>query len=144
MRPIFARTLAATALFILLPAASAFAVTQAELHAQHLSVMVGPSPYGWNILGIRKDLYSDKQTDVFVTAGVGAIVVGAGAAFYTAGPNADGLVASAVVGVLGIEGGLSYQWKVNPTDFMHFGLHVGSNWVWDEHLLPVVAWERRF
>jgi hypothetical protein len=138
-----AAVLAAALLLALLPATRALAVTQAELHAQRLSVMAGPSPYGWNLVGIRKDLYTDKQTDLFITAGLGAILAGAGGAIYTGGPNADGFVASVVLGVLGIEGGFSYQWKVNPTDFIHFGVHVGSNWVWDEHLLPVVAWEHR-
>jgi hypothetical protein len=126
-----------------LPAADALAVTRDELHRQNLSVMVGPSPYGWNFVGVRKDLYIDNQTDLFITAGLGTILVGAGAAVYGTGRNVDSFVVSGVFGVAGVHAGVSYQWKVNPADFIHFGLHVGQYFLQYEGVLPIVAWEHR-
>jgi len=143
MTPRFVRACAAALLLALLPAANALAVTQEELHAQHLSVMVGPSPYGWNFVGARKDLYSDQQTDLFVTAGLGTILLGVGGAVYLNDRNADSFVLSAVAGIAGFHGGVSYQWKVNATDFIHVGVHVGSYFLQYNGVLPIVSWEHR-
>jgi len=125
-----------------LPAA-ARAVTQAELHAQQLTVTAGPSPYGWNLVGIHKDLYTDPHTDVFLTAGVGPILIGAGGAYFVTGHDVDSFVFSAVAGIWAIHAGASYQWKVNPTDFIHFGVHVGSFFTRYDGLAPIIAWEHR-
>jgi len=139
---VFRLRLAVFLLLALVPAPS-WGVTQAELHAQQLSVLVGPSPYGWNLVGVRKDLYTDRQTDLFATAGLGPILVGLGGAVFLNDRSGDSFVVSGVAGLVGIHAGVSYQWKVNPTDFIHFGLHVGS-WYWHhEGVLPIVAWEHR-
>jgi len=136
---------AALALFLLLalvPAPS-WGVTQAELHAQQLSVLVGPSPYGWNLVGVKKDIVREPQSTVFVTAGLGMIFAGVGAAWHPNGRDAEGPFVSGVVGVWGGQLGASYQWMVSASDSIHFGLHLGGGWVWDERILPIVAWERR-
>lgn len=114
-----------------------------DLSKQQMSVIAGPSPWGWNIVGVKKDLHREQQATLFVTAGLGTILVGGGAAWHPNGRDADGPILSAVLGIWGAHLGASYQWKVNPTDFIHFGVHVGSGYVWDEHVLPIVAWEHR-
>jgi len=138
--------LAAALALILLPLAlvrPAHADLAADLADQQMSVMVGPSPYGWNLIGVRKDIVRDPEATVFVTAGLGTILVGAGAAWHPYGRNADGPILSGVVGVWGGHLGASYQWMLNPTDSIHFGVHVGSVFALHEHVLPIVSWEHR-
>lgn len=142
-RPAGLAALLAFLLLALLPAAEVRADLLEDLSKQRMSVMAGPSPWGWNVVGVKKDIVREPQATLFVTAGLGTILVGGGAAYHPAGRDADGPVLSAVLGIWGAHAGASYQWKVNPTDFIHFGVHVGGGYVWDGHLLPVVAWERR-
>lgn len=141
------RRVAALVLTLLLPLVAAVSPTRAalkdDLAEEDMSVMVGPSPWGWNLVGVKKDLYREPQTTLFATAGLGMLFVGVGAAWHPQGRDADGPIVSGALGVLGAEVGASYQWMLNPKDSIHFGLHFGSGWVWDEHLLPIVAWERR-
>lgn len=127
---------------VLAPKARAADVAR-EFAGQQMSVMIGPSPWGWNLVGVKKDLVREKETTLFVTAGLGTILVGGGAAYHPNGRNAEGPIFSAVVGVLGGHLGASYQWMLNTTDSIHFGLHVGAGWAWDHPLMPIVAWERR-
>lgn len=138
--------LAAVLVLLLLPLAlarPAHADLRQDLSKQQMSVMVGPSPYGWNLVGVKKDLVRERQATVFVTAGVGPILVGGGAAWHPNGRNADGFILSGVVGVWGGHLGASYQWILNPKDSLHFGLHVGSTFAAHEHVLPIVSWEHR-
>jgi len=80
------RGLAAPALPLLLPAASpARADLREDLHQQDLGVMAGPSPWGWNLVGVKKDLHREPRTTLFATAGLGPIVVGVGAARHPEG-----------------------------------------------------------
>jgi hypothetical protein len=135
--------LAALAALLLMAPSPARADLREDLAKQRMSVMAGPSPWGWNIVGVKKDIVREPQTTLFVTAGLGEILVGGGAAYHPLGRNADGPILSAVLGIWGVHAGASYQWKINPVDFIHLGVHVGSGYVWDEHVLPIVAWEHR-
>jgi hypothetical protein len=135
----------ALAVFVLclLTVAPARAQFRDEMPDEQMSVIVGPSPWGWNLVGIKVDVMRKPDLTVFATGGLGTILLGGGAAWHPNGRNADGPILSAVIGLVGAHLGASYQWMLNPTDSIHFGLHVGRGWMFDEPLMPILAWERR-
>lgn len=119
--------------------------TSREIKTWTYNVGLGASK-AWNLVGITKEHFVSDNASVFVTAGLGEMVLGAGVAFY-ANRDGSGVVASAVAGT-GVQFALSYRRKLGGADFLTLGgsyISVfGFSDVDHPGVIPVCAYEHRF
>ena len=105
---------------------------------------VGAGSLGaWNYIGVRRDVMRDEHVALYFTAGLGTILVGGGAAYYSA-RNGSGMAASISAGVLGANANLVYQLQIDPHDYLVLGASYGYYFIQYIGWAPVLAYERRF
>jgi len=104
------------------------------------------STKAWNLVGVTKEYLLGANTALFVAAGLGEMILGAGVAFYS-NREGNGVVVSAVAGT-GVQAALTYEWKLGGTDFLAVGASYirvfGFSDVHHPQVAPVVSYETRF
>lgn len=104
------------------------------------------STKAWNLVAITKEVFVGDRASVFVTAGLGEMILGAGVAFY-GNPGGSGAVLSAVAGT-GLQAALTYRWQLSSSDYLVLGASYirvfGFSDVDRPGVLPVLAYEHRF
>lgn len=104
------------------------------------------SAYAWNFVGVAREWHLDGHFGVYVTAGLGEMLVGVGGIWH-ANRQGDGWVAS-VVGGTGLQSTLAYRFRTGQRSFLTLGatyipIFGFSN---QNHpgLLPTIAYQHRF
>lgn len=104
------------------------------------------STKAWNLVGVTKEFLMGANTSLFVAAGLGEMILGAGVAFYS-DREGNGVVVSAVAGT-GVQAALTYQWKLGGTDYLAVGASYirvfGFSDVHHPQVAPVISYETRF
>ena len=104
------------------------------------------SSKAWNFVGIAKELPVSDHLSIFVTAGLGEMILGAGITLY-ADRERSGVVASAVAGT-GQQLVLTYRWKLGETNYLALGGTYIRQFGFSDYdhpqVLPVLAYEHRF
>lgn len=104
------------------------------------------SSRAWNLVGITKEFRLSDHVAVFVTAGLGEMILGAGVNFY-GNREGSGVVASVVAGT-GHQFVLTYRWKLGNWNYLALGgtyIRVFGFSNYDHpQVVPVVAYEHRF
>lgn len=132
------------ALFLLHPGSSVHAgAVEAESRAEWTANIGAGSLGAWNYVGVRRDVMLNEHVALYVTGGLGTILVGGGAAYYSA-RNGSGAAASISAGVLGANANLVYQFQIDPNDYLVLGASYGYYFIQYIGWAPVLSFERRF
>ena len=108
----------------------------------------------FSVLEISKDFKISEDGSFYLTAGVGATLVGGGFSF-SSDYNEKGLIFSGSLGITtqglpSINGSLLYQWRMGDQGFISSGLMLGVNDIYVEgdgshgYVLPVLCFDYRF
>lgn len=108
------------------------------------SFNIGPNAKNWGYVGLTRDYPVNDNFSLFVTGGLGTILIGGGAAYYANAYYEDSLVLSATVGLLGAHADLAYQWKLRQKDFLTLGASYGVYFMQYQGFLAVASYEFRF
>lgn len=103
------------------------------------------SSKAWNLVGLSKELFASDHASVFVTAGLGEMILGAGVTLYS-NREGSGVVASAVAGT-GLQVVVAYRWNLGKSNYFSLGaayIKVAGFSNADPGVAPVVAYEHRF
>ena len=104
------------------------------------------SSKAWNLVGVTREFFVGANTSLFIAAGLGEMILGAGAAYY-GNREGDGVVASIVAGT-GLQAALTYRWRLGDADYLAAGASYirvfGFSDIDHPQFVPVVSYERRF
>lgn len=104
------------------------------------------SSKAWNLVSIAGEVFLGERASVFVTAGLGEMLLGAGVALY-GNPRGSGPVLSAAAGT-GLQATLTYRWMLGRSDCVVLGASYvrafGFSDVDRPRVVPVLAYENRF
>jgi hypothetical protein len=132
------------ALFLLVAGTAAHASSgDAEARAVWTANVGVGSLGAWNYVGVRRDVMFNEHVALYFTGGLGTILAGGGAAYYSV-RNGSGVVASISAGVLGANANLVYQIRIDSQDYLVLGTSYGYYFILYIGWAPVLAYERRF
>ena len=115
----------------------------------------------WNLIEISKDFKISEDGSFYLTAGLGATLIGGGFSF-SSDYNEKGLIFSGSLGITtqglpSINGSLLYQWRMGDQGFFSLGLMAGVYSIYDDayaeamdsrtaipYVLPVICFDFRF
>lgn len=100
---------------------------------------------GWNFASISYEVFpgNQKVVGLFAVAGLGTILAGVGAAYYS-NLHGSGLTASAVAGIAGAHVNLGGRFRVGRTGYVTAGAGYGSYFLQHHGVMPYLGWERPF
>lgn len=101
------------------------------------------SSRAWNFVGVSKDLLRTEHLSLYAAAGLGTILVGVGAAYYTQ-RTGNGVVLSGTAGMAGAHASAVYQLKLGGGSYLVGGGSYGVYFLQHQGVLGVFAYEYRF
>lgn len=99
------------------------------------------SLHAWNFVGLTRE-WRRGRFRPFVTGGLGTILIGAGAAYYT-NPDGSGLVLSATAGIAGAHATAALDLRLSQRWGLVLGGSYGTYFLQYRGLLPVAALQVR-
>lgn len=97
----------------------------------------------WNYVGARREVMLDEHFSWYLAGGLGTILFGGGAAYYSA-RKGNGVAASLTAGIVGANANLVFQFRLDDKDYLVAGASYGLFFMQYQGFAPVLAFERRF